>query len=208
MPNFFDEVGFKSKGYNEVRNELAETAKIAFADKLDGKQLRIDDSSILGRLFGVIALPIVQNADIIPLILQSLDINQAEGQQLDNLLWNIHRIKRRNMGQSSGLLMLYGTIGATVPVGSEVGNGITGDAYSTTTTVKFSNVGANGVDIEITNIDGKFTLQYTVDGKLSTSPSISVQKGRDDTAISQIADRVVDAINSQSSYLSATKNNG
>lgn len=207
MPNFFDEVGFKSKGYNEVRNELAETAKIAFADKLDGKQLRIDDSSVLGRLFGVIALPIVQNADIIPLILQSLDINQAEGQQLDNLLWNIHRIKRRNMGQSSGLLMLYGTIGATVPVGSEVGNGITGDAYSTTTTVKFSNVGANGVDIEITNIDGKFTLQYTVDGKLSTSPSISVQKGRDDTTISQIADRVVDAINSQSSYLSATKNN-
>ena len=103
--------------------------------------------------------------------------------------------------------MLYGTIGTTVPVGSEVGNGITGDAYSTTTTVKFSNVGANGVDIEITNIDGKFTLQYTVDGKLSTSPSISVQKGRDDTTISQIADRVVDAINSQSSYLSATKNN-
>ena len=100
MPNFFDEVGFKSKGYNEVRNELAETAKIAFADKLDGKQLRIDDSSVLGRLFGVIALPIVQNADIIPLILQSLDINQAEGQQLDNLLWNIHRIKRRNKALS------------------------------------------------------------------------------------------------------------
>ena len=33
MPNIFNETGFVSKGYNEVRTELAESAQIAFADK-------------------------------------------------------------------------------------------------------------------------------------------------------------------------------
>lgn len=155
----------------------------------------------------MIALPIVQNAEVIPLILQSLDINQAEGQQLDNLLWNIHRIKRNGVGQANGLLMLYGTIGTTVSQGSEVGNYITGDSYATDDDVTFSHVSANGVDIEISSIDGVFQLAYTIDGKLSQSPNIIVQKGVTDTTIQQIAERLVDAINSQSSYLTATRNN-
>ena len=207
MPNIFNETGFVSKGYNEVRTELAESAQIAFADKLGDTNLRVDDSSVLGRLFGMIALPIVQNAEVIPLILQSLDINQAEGQQLDNLLWNIHRIKRNGMGQANGLLMLYGTIGTTVSQGSEVGNYITGDSYATDDDVTFSHVSANGVDIEISSVDGVFQLAYTIDGKLSQSPNIVVQKGVTDTTIQQIAERLVDAINSQSSYLTATRNN-
>lgn len=207
MPNVFNESGFVSKGYNEVRTELADSAKIAFGDMLGDYQLRVDDSSVLGRLFGMIALPIVQNAEIIPLILQSLDINQAEGQQLDNLLWNIHRIKRNSMGQANGLLMLYGTIGTTVAQGSEVGNYITGDSYSTDDDVTFSNVSTNGVDIEISSIDGLFTLAYTIDGLLSQSPNIVIQKGSADTTIQQIAERLVDAINSQASYLTATRNN-
>ena len=207
MPNIFNETGFVRKGYNEVRTELAESAQIAFADKLGDTNLRVDDSSVLGRLFGMIALPIVQNAEVIPLILQSLDINQAEGQQLDNLLWNIHRIKRNGMGQANGLLMLYGTIGTTVSQGSEVGNYITGDSYATDDDVTFSHVSANGVDIEISSIDGVFQLAYTIDGKLSQSPNIVVQKGVTDTTIQQIAERLVDAINSQSSYLTATRNN-
>ena len=175
MPNIFNETGFVSKGYNEVRTELAESAQIAFADKLGDTTLRVDDSGVLGRLFGMIALPIVQNAEVIPLILQSLDINQAEGQQLDNLLWNIHRIKRNGVGQANGLLMLYGTIGTTVSQGSEVGNYITGDSYATDDDVTFSHVSANGVDIEISSIDGVFQLAYTIDGKLSQSPNIVVQ---------------------------------
>ena len=67
MPNTFNETGFVSKGYNEVRAELAESAQIAFADKLGDTNLRVDDSSVFGRLFGMIALPIVQNAEVIPL---------------------------------------------------------------------------------------------------------------------------------------------
>ena len=47
MPNIFNETGFVSKGYNEVRTELAESAQIAFADKLGDTTLRVDDSSVL-----------------------------------------------------------------------------------------------------------------------------------------------------------------
>ena len=207
MPNVFNELGFISKGYNEVRSELARNAQEVFGDLTGNSQLRVDDSSVLGRIFGMVSLPIVQNAEIIPLILQSLDINQAEGQQLDNLLWNIHRIKRNGVGQASGMLILYGKIGTTVGRSSEVGNFITGDSYLTDETVKFSNVSTNGVDIEINSIEGIFTLSYTVDGRLSNSPNIVVQKGSGDTSTQQIAYRFVDAINSQSSYLTASRNN-
>ena len=207
MPNVFNELGFISKGYNEVRSELARNAQEVFGDLTGDSQLRVDDSSVLGRIFGMVSLPIVQNAEIIPLILQSLDINQAEGQQLDNLLWNIHRIKRNGVGQASGMLILYGKIGTTVSRSSEVGNFITGDGYLTDETVKFSNVSTNGVDIEINSIEGIFTLSYTVDGRLSNSPNIVVQKGSGDTSTQQIAYRFVDAINSQSSYLTASRNN-
>ena len=207
MPNVFNELGFISKGYNEVRSELARNAQEVFGDLTGDSQLRVDDSSVLGRIFGMVSLPIVQNAEIIPLILQSLDINQAEGQQLDNLLWNIHRIKRNGVGQASGMLILYGKIGTTVSRSSEVGNFITGDSYLTDETVKFSNVSTNGVDIEINSIEGIFTLSYTVDGRLSDSPNIVVQKGSGDTSTQQIAYRFVDAINSQSSYLTASRNN-
>ena len=87
------------------------------------------------------------------------------------------------MGQANGLLMLYGTIGTTVSQGSEVGNYITGDSYATDDAVTFSHISANGVDIEISSIDGVFQLAYTIDGKLSQSPNIVVQKGVTDTTI-------------------------
>ena len=86
-------------------------------------------------------------------------------------------------------------------------NHITGDSYATDDDVTFSYISANGVDIEISSIDGVFQLAYTIDGKLSQSPNIVVQKGVTDTTIQQIAERLVDAINSQSSYLTATRNN-
>ena len=44
-------------------------------------------------------------------------------------------------------------------------------------------------------------------GFLSQSPSVIVETSSSDTTIRQVADRLVDAVNSQSSYLYATRNN-
>lgn len=194
-------------GLDDFRNEMAETAKVKFADKLDGKQLRLDDSSMLGRIFAMTAIPATQNAEVLPLILQAFDINSAEGQQLDNLLWGIHRIPRKGFSQSTGMLTLYGDVGTFVARGSEVSNSITGDTYQTDSNVTFSNVAASGVDIEVSSVGGIYSLTYSIDGFLSNSPPIVIEAGVSDNSIKSIADRFVDAINSQSSYLRATRNN-
>ena len=52
MPNIFNETGFVSKGYNEVRTELAESAQIAFADKLGDTNLRVDETIVTGKQIG------------------------------------------------------------------------------------------------------------------------------------------------------------
>lgn len=207
MPNVFDERGIVIQGIDDFRRDMAETAKIAFADKLDGKELRVDDSSMLGRIFAMTSKGLVQNAEILPLILQAMDINSAEGQQLDNLLWNLHRIKRKGESQATGMVILYGDMGTFVSQGSQVSNSLTGDNYRTDSNVTFSNNNAVGIDITINGLDSFFSLSYTIEGFLSQSPDIVVQKGVNDTSIRSIADRLVDAINKQSSYLVATRNN-
>lgn len=207
MPNVFDERGVIIKGLDEYRKDMSDTAKVAFADKLDGKELRVDDSSMLGRIFATVSKPLVQNAELIPLIFQAFDINSAEGQQLDNLLWGIHRIKRKAEAQATGLVMLYGDLGTYVAQGSSVGNSLTGDVYQTDDDVTFSNLSASGIDLSINSVGGTYKLTYSIDGFLSQSPAIIVETGSNDTTVRQVADRLVDAVNSQSSYLSATRNN-
>lgn len=207
MPNIFDERGVIVKGIDEYRKDMSDSAKIAFADKLDGKELRVDDSSMIGRLFATVSKPLVENAELIPLIFQAFDLNSAEGQQLDNLLWGIHRIKRKAEAQATGLVMLYGDLGTYVSKGSSVGNSLTGDTYQTDDDVTFSSSNANGVDLIINSIGGTYKLVYSIDGYLSESPAIVVQTGSNDTTVRAIADRFVDAVNSQSSYLIASRKN-
>ena len=206
MPNVFDERGVVIQGIDDFRNDMAVAAKVAFADKLDGKELRVDDSSMLGRLFAIVSKGLVQNAEILPLILQSMDMNSAEGQQLDNLLWNVHRIKRKGASQATGMVMLYGDLGTLVSQGSGVSNALTGDVYNTDDSVTFSSNNANGVDINISGVGGTYSITYTIEGFLSESPDVVVQASTNDKTIKDIAERIVDAVNSQSSYLMASRN--
>lgn len=206
MPNVFDERGVVIQGIDDFRNDMAVAAKVAFADKLDGKELRVDDSSMLGRLFAIVSKGLVQNAEILPLILQSMDMNSAEGQQLDNLLWNVHRIKRKGASQATGMVMLYGDLGTLVSQGSGVSNALTGDVYNTDDSITFSSNNSNGVDINISGVGGTYSITYTIDGFLSESPAVVVQASANDKTIKDIAERIVDAVNSQSSYLMASRN--
>ena len=207
MPNRFDERGVIIQGIDAFRKDMSDAAKQSFASKLGGKELRVDDSSMLGRVFATVAKPLVQNAEILPLILQAFDINSAEGQQLDNILWGLHRIKRKAESQATGMVMLYGDLGTFVAKGSSVGNSLTGNSYQTDSNVTFKTNDANGVDIVINSVGGIYKLSYTIDGFLSQSPSVIVETNSSDITIRQVAERIVDAVNSQSSYLYATRNN-
>lgn len=207
MPNRFDERGVIIQGIDAFRKDMSDAAKQSFASKLGGKELRVDDSSMLGRVFATVAKPLVQNAEILPLILQAFDINSAEGQQLDNILWGLHRIKRKAESQATGMVMLYGDLGTFVAKGSSVGNSLTGNSYQTDSNVTFKTNDANGVDIVINSVGGIYKLSYNIDGFLSQSPSVIVETNSSDITIRQVAERIVDAVNSQSSYLYATRNN-
>lgn len=207
MPNIFDDKGVVIQGLDDFRRDMVKDAKVRFADKLNGKELRADDSSIIGRLFASVSKPLVENAEILPLIFQAFDINSAEGQQLDNLLWGIHRVKRNGEAQATGMVILHGDIGTLIARGSEVGNSITGDTYQTDSNITFSQSATNGIDLEITSVGGIYSINYSIDGYLSKSPDIVVEKGSNDNSVRDIANRFVDAVNTQSSYLEAFRNN-
>lgn len=207
MPSIFNESGITTRSIDEFRSDMVDAAKVAFADKLDGRPLRADDSSVLGRILSVVSLPLAQNEEVLPLILQSMDLNSAQGQQLDNLLWNIHRIKRKSESQSTGFAIVYGDIGTYISTGSEVSNSMTGDSYRIDNDVVFGSTDVNGVDFEIGEIGGEFRINYSIEGYLSQSPEIVIQLRPTDDTIRKAADRVVDAVNSQSSYLQAKRNN-
>lgn len=207
MPSIFNESGITTKSIDEFRSDLADSARVAFADKLDGKELRVDDSSVLGRIFAITAKSLAQNEEVLPLILQSLDLNSAEGQQLDNLLWNIHRVKRKSESQSTGLVMLYGDVGTYIASGSEVANNITGDSYKIDSNQTLGTISVNGIDVSIKNLGGLIKINYNIEGFLSQSPEIVIQLRTTDDTMRKAADRIVDAVNSQSSYLEAKRNN-
>lgn len=207
MPSIFNESGITTKSIDEFRSDMADSAKVAFADKLDGRALRADDSSVLGRIFAIVAKSLAQNEEVLPLIIQSMDINSAEGQQLDNLLWNIHRIKRKSESQTTGLVMVYGDIGTYIANGSEVANSITGDTYRLDSNITLSKTSVNGVDVQVDQLSGLLTINYSIEGFLSQSPEVNIQLRESDDTPRKAADRIVDAVNSQSSYLVAKRNN-
>ena len=208
MADIFNDSGIIVEGLDEVRSNMKADAEVKFKDILDGKALRADDSSILGRLFAITAKPKVETSELLPQILAAFDANQVEDQQADNLFGQLWGIPRLSPSQATGLLILSGDIGTLVAKGSEVTNYITGDSYSIDSDVTFGNISVNGVVIQNTLTGANtYRINYSIDGLLSESAPIDIQTTVTDTTVRLVADRIVDAINSQSAYLTATRNN-
>lgn len=202
----FDEKGLVVDGIDQVKQTMVDRANILLAPYLNSTQLRTDDSSVIGRIFSITSLPAVQNAQILPSWVNALDFNTAEGLQLD-FLGAIHRVPRRGSSQAVGMAMLFGDIGTLIPENSRISNTRTGDVYTTNSDVTLTPTSVNGIEVVITSIVPTYTITYSINGYLSESPNIIVQLGVNDTTTSQVANRIVDAVNSQSSYLTAIKNN-
>lgn len=202
----FDDKGILTFGVDQIRESVFENAKIKLAPFLDGKELLTDDSSIIGRITTLLSMPIAQNEEILPLIFSSLDPNQAEGQALDNFA-KIHWMRRLPASQAVGVVLAKGRVGTFIGESSRVSNTRNGDTFYTTSDLLLDEGGVNAIDIEIMSINEVYTLSYTINGLLSTSPTIKFTKSSNDATISDLANRLVDAVNSQSTYLNAFKNN-
>lgn len=186
-------------------SKLQEIAKTKFASLLnDGETLSTDESSILGRILGIVADIDSSQEELIFQMYSSFDPEQAEGVYLEKLVYLFAGLKRKQPTPAIAGLMLRGSLGVTVPEGSNVSNTKTGDVFSTDSSVTFFQTNANGVVLSVgTVVSGNtFSLTYTEIDSLNQYPPITIVAGESDTALS-IARTLVQTINATSSIISA-----
>lgn len=186
-------------------SKLQEIAKTKFESLLgDGETLSTDESSILGRILGVVADIDSSQEELIFQMYSSFDPEQAEGVYLEKLVYLFAGLKRKQPTPAIAGLMLRGSLGVTVPEGSNVSNTKTGDVFSTDNSVTFSQTNANGVVLNVgTVVSGNtFSITYTEIDSLNQYPPITIVAGESDTTVS-IARTLVQTINATSSIISA-----
>lgn len=206
MGIYFDDQGLVVDDIDTVKQQMIDRANILFAPYLNGTTLKTNDSSVLGRIFSIVSVPAVQNSLILPSWISSIDPNQAEGLALDWLV-NTANMKRLPASQADGMVMLFGDVGVTIPENTRVANQRTGDVFTTNNETFIDEINANGIELEINSISSPILINYTINGYLSESPPIQITLGSNDTTVEAVANRIIDAVNTQSSYLVATKNN-
>lgn len=186
-------------------SKLQEIAKTRFASLLEeGETLSTDESSILGRILGIIADIDSSQEELMFQMYSSFDPEQAEGIYLDKLVHLFAGLKRKQPTPAIAGLMLRGDLGVTVPEGSNVSNTKTGDIFATDNAVTFARTNANGVVISVGAITAGTTvsLSYSEIDSLNQYPPITIVAGEADTSLS-IARSLVQTINATSSVIQA-----
>lgn len=184
---------------------LQQIARTKFASLLeDGETLSTDESSILGRVLGIIADTDSSQEELIFQMYSSFDPEQAEGIYLEKLVYLFAGIKRKQPTPAIAGLMLRGSLGVTVAEASNVSNTKTGDVFATDNSVTFSQSNANGVVLDVGAVlsGSILSLNYSEIDSLNQYPPITVVAGELDTSIS-IARTLVQTINATSSVISA-----
>lgn len=186
-------------------SNLQDIAREKFASLLEaGDELSTDESSILGRILGIVADIDSSQEELIFQMYSSFDPEQAEDVYLDKLVYLFAGLKRKQPTPAIAGLMLRGSLGVTVPEGSNVSNTKTGDVFATDNSVTFDRVNANGVVIDVGAISTgvSVSLSYSEIDSLNQYPPITVVAGEADTSIT-IAKTLVQTINSTSSVINA-----
>ncbi len=186
-------------------SKLQDIAKERFSSLLEaGDELSTDESSILGRILGIVADIDSSQEELIFQMYSSFDPEQAEDVYLDKLVYLFAGLKRKQPTPAIAGLMLRGSLGVTVPEGSNVSNTKTGDVFATDNSVTFDRVNANGVVIDVGAITAgtSVSLSYSEIDSLNQYPPITIVAGEVDTSIT-IARTLVQTINSTSSVISA-----
>ena len=202
----FDEKGLLVDSQDDVFNSMVTSAKSKLAPYLEGTELQTDESSALGRILRVVSVPAHSNGEIIQTILNQFDVNTAEGTQLDYLGWNIHRIKRLGLAQATGTVVVGGDIGVLISKGSQVSNSISGDIFQTQDDITLDPNSAVGFTLSVDSIESSYSISYSINSYLSSYPQIEISIFTE-TTVKEVATRIVNSINSQSTLMSATLNN-
>ena len=169
-----------------------------------GETLSTDESSILGRILGIVADVDSSQEELIFQMYSSFDPEQAEGVYLEKLVYLFAGLKRKQPTPAIAGLMLRGSLGVTVPESSNVSNTKTGDVFTTDNAVTFTQTAANGVVLDVGTISAgsSVSLTYSEIESLNQYPPITIVAGELDTTTS-IARTLVQTINATSSVIEA-----
>ncbi|QIW91552.1 putative baseplate protein [Acinetobacter phage vB_AbaM_D22] len=190
-----------------ILQDLQNIARRKFADILKPDDaLDVSDVSVLGRILGIVAEPEALNEELLLMLWQTLDPEQANGVFLDKIL-SLTGIFRKGEIRGFAGLILQGTFGVTVPERSLVSSPITGDIFETTASVKFTLENSCGLVLEIPDTipDKYYALGYTGSYGQNKYPTISTRSVQGDTK-NMIARRFAETLNSSSQILYATVN--
>lgn len=199
------ENGLEWDKFGTSYSKLQNIAKTRFSSLLEeGETLSTDESSILGRLLGISADTDSSQEELIFQMYSSFDPEQAEGVYLDKLVYLFAGLKRKQPTPAIAGLMLRGSLGVTVPEGSNVSNTKTGDVFSIDNSVTFTQTNANGVVLDVGTISegSVISLSYSELDSLNQYPPITAVASELDTALS-IARALTQTINSTSSVIEA-----
>lgn len=169
-----------------------------------GETIDLDDSSVLLRLLAPLIELIYLQEEAVQGVYSNLSIDTASAEKLDDLcaLGGVYRL---GASAANVLLMLYGELGTTIPIDSNVSSSITSDVFSTLEEVVLDTNNINGADFSFdaigTNHDVLVT--WSVDGSLNTNVPIIVAILSTDTA-PQAALKVANAIAATTDNLTAT----
>lgn len=202
----FTENGFEIDGISEIREKLRLKANTVFENILNGEDLSTDDSSVLGRIFGIVAESKFEDEQLLEDFITTFNPDNASGTMLDDFLY-LSGMQRMDSTPASALLMLTGVNGSTIG-NISVKSSVTGDIFNINSTTIFDPSDCNGVEffVEADNTIKTYSFQYSVVGKPSENPPISVLSTESDTNKS-LAQRIAQTINNQTSDLSASVTN-
>nr|QHJ83302.1 MAG: hypothetical protein [Bacteriophage sp.] len=202
----FTTTGLSVDSQADIFNAMASDASVSLAPYLNGTTLRTDESSVIGRMLRILARPMAQNNEILPAIISQFDLNQVEGEGLDRLAWLTKRARRKNVSLATGGLVVYGDSGVIIPSATQVQNTVTGDIFETKDGLQFDLNGVCGVTFSVTELKDSYTITNSIDELPSQYPTIIVKKGSE-TTLSDMSQRIVNSVNSQSNIIKATLNN-
>lgn len=202
------ENGLEIDGIPEIRRKLNEAAEKNFEKYLNGLPLQTDDSSVLGRIFGIVSESLALQEELLQDVYARLDPNQVSDDTLDDFLY-LSGDYRTDSAPSIGLLHLYGNIGTSVNAGASAKSPTTGDIYVTNERVTFNNMLAYGVGIKLkpTPQSSEYSLTYSIEGTQSVNPPVVIVSYPEDDEKS-LAVRFAQTINNQTSYIFAEVTKG
>lgn len=154
--------GFILKRAPEIKSDFDNKAIQLFQDLVEeGDVVDVSSSSLLGRLIGINSEPYTYVWEMLQEVYNAMDPNSATGAALDNLV-AYGAITRQGASSSVASMLMFGSVGTTIPSGSVIRSTTTNTEYQTSASLTLSNIRASGIGISIGTVtpNTEYTITY------------------------------------------------